>query len=354
MALHFISFLFSVASMVLLIMTNIGTTFTSSSLNKVYLVELKDSATSRSIRYGVYNSCIYYNSSSTPQSCISSAPAYSFDATQFATLCGASSSKSSTYTELVSSSNVNSLFKSIAIILPTTLLAFVAFSCTLLLRKNRENNRIPLIGSFASLLSFLVGAAGLALVLVVFLKGLPALEKQVDGLSHSWGAAIYFFGFGVLCTLGTFICFIVSFFVQDTKKTNDDFTLNDYGSTTKANEAYQPEFSPEVITTKTGEAYEPEFSPEVITTKAIEPEFSPEVITTPPGYYPPQQHTEPTPYQSGYYPAEHPESYQPGYPQEQPQSPIYNQSQAPHTFETYPQPTQPYHQGQPYDQKPSY
>lgn len=149
MALHFISFLFSVASMVLLIMTNIGTTFTSSSLNKVYLVELKDSATSRSIRYGVYNSCIYYNSSSTPQSCISSAPAYSFgkamavkkkkiinlyflDATQFATLCGASSSKSSTYTELVSSSNVNSLFKSIAIILPTTLLAFVAFSCNII------------------------------------------------------------------------------------------------------------------------------------------------------------------------------------------------------------------------------
>ncbi|KAI9254654.1 hypothetical protein BY458DRAFT_589377 [Sporodiniella umbellata] len=281
--------------MVLLILANVGTTFSSSALNRLYFVELKDATTLRSIRYGAYNSCLYYNTSSSPQSCTPSLPAYSFDVNQFAALLGASPAKISTYTDLVASSKINSLFKSIAIILPTTVFAFMAFSCTLFLRKNRDSNRIPLIGSFASLLSFLVGAAGLALVLVVFLKGLPLLEHSVSGLSHHWGGAIYLYGFGVLCTLLTFICFLLSFFVKNVSQ--DVYTLNDDSSTAKANEAYQPEFSPEVI-------------------------------NTPSGLFPTQQKVEP-------------------YGQEQkphePQSPVYHYTQTPQTMEAYPQPNQAYH-----------
>lgn len=79
MALHFIAFVLSICSLVLLLLANIGTTFSSSVLNKLYLVEISESVTGRSIRYGVYNSCLYYkNATDAAQSCTSKAPAYSF------------------------------------------------------------------------------------------------------------------------------------------------------------------------------------------------------------------------------------------------------------------------------------
>lgn len=95
---------------------------------------------------------------------------------------------------------------------------------------------IPLIGTFTSLLSFLVGAAGLALVIVTFWKGLDILETRIEGLSHHWGPSIYMVGIGIGCILGTFICFMISLFTRTTSK-RDTFNLMDYSSTTtKGNE----------------------------------------------------------------------------------------------------------------------
>lgn len=54
--LHAIGLLFSVASLVLLIFVNIGTTFSSSFLPNVYLVEL--SYGTSSLRFGPYNTCV--------------------------------------------------------------------------------------------------------------------------------------------------------------------------------------------------------------------------------------------------------------------------------------------------------
>ncbi|KAG1462129.1 hypothetical protein G6F46_001835 [Rhizopus delemar] len=219
---------------------NIGTTFSSSVLNKLYLVEISESVTGRSIRYGVYNSCLYYkNATDAAQSCTSKAPAYSFNTSQFAIVCGADSSNSSmvsTYSSVVSSTTFATLFKLIVLIMPAVILAFVSFCCTLLLRKGRRNNVIPLIGTFTSLLSFLVGAAGLALVIVTFWKGLDILETRIEGLSHHWGPSIYMVGIGIGCILGTFICFMISLFTRTTSK-RDTFNLMDYSSTTtKGNE----------------------------------------------------------------------------------------------------------------------
>lgn len=78
MDLRFIGFIASVCSLVLLLLANIGTTFSTSVLNKIYLVEIKQSMTGRSIRYGVYNSCLYYKDMDQPHSCTSKTPAYSF------------------------------------------------------------------------------------------------------------------------------------------------------------------------------------------------------------------------------------------------------------------------------------
>lgn len=235
MASHFIAFVLSICSVVLLLLANIGTTFPSSVLNKFYLVELTESVTGRSIRYGVYSSCLYYSNST--QSCTSKEFAYSFDTSQFAIACGADSTNSSMvseYANVVSSSVFNTLFKFIVLIMPSAVLAFVSLCFTSILRKGRKNNVIPLVGAFVSLLSFFTGAAGLALVIATFWKGLDLLESRIEGLSHQWGPSIYMVGIGIGCILGTFICFIISVFHQPNKR--DTFNLMDYSSSTQAND----------------------------------------------------------------------------------------------------------------------
>lgn len=78
MALHFIALIFSVCSFVLLLIANLGTTFDSTFLPNMHLVQVNQAVTGRYIRYGVYNSCIYYRESKTARSCTKKVPAYSF------------------------------------------------------------------------------------------------------------------------------------------------------------------------------------------------------------------------------------------------------------------------------------
>ncbi|RCH84330.1 Diphthamide biosynthesis protein 1 [Rhizopus azygosporus] len=218
--------------------TNIGTTFSTSVLNKIYLVEIKQSMTGRSIRYGVYNSCLYYKNMDQPHSCTSKTPAYSFDAGQFVAVNGVDdvniTTTLSNYSNAISNTNMT-LFKCIVLIMPAVILSFVAFFCTLVIRKHRQNNLIPFIGSFASLLSFFTGAAGLAITIAAFWIGLADTEKQVQAVSHQWGPAIYMVGIGIACNILTFICFLVSLF---THKGRQKDTTYDYTSATKANDTF--------------------------------------------------------------------------------------------------------------------
>ena len=78
MALHFIALIFSICSFVLLLIANLGTTFNSTFLPKMHLVQINQAVTGRYIRYGVYNSCIYMNGSTLPESCTLKVPAYLF------------------------------------------------------------------------------------------------------------------------------------------------------------------------------------------------------------------------------------------------------------------------------------
>ncbi|RCH81007.1 hypothetical protein CU098_004585 [Rhizopus stolonifer] len=141
-------------------------------------------------------------------------PTYPFDVSQFADACGVdltNSAVSSTFKSLVNVPEF-AIFKLIVLIMPAAVLAFIAFACTLFVRRHRSSNAIPFIGIFASLLSFLTGAAGLALVIVTFWKGLNVLEKNIEGLSHQWGPSIYLVGVGSGCILFTLVCFTISIF----------------------------------------------------------------------------------------------------------------------------------------------
>ncbi|KAI9277537.1 hypothetical protein BY458DRAFT_432900, partial [Sporodiniella umbellata] len=128
------------------------------------------------------------------------------------------------YAHVISSSVFSSLLKYIVLIMPCTVLAFLSFCFTLILRKGRKSSAIPLLGTFVSLLSFFSGAAGLALLIVTFWKGLAVLENRVEGLTHQWGPSVYLVGVGIGCILGAFICFVLSAFGQRTKNEASDLT----------------------------------------------------------------------------------------------------------------------------------
>lgn len=99
----------------------------------------------------------------------------------------------------------------------------------MLIRRLRETNVVPFVGAFTSLFGFFTGAAGLALTIATFWKGLEYLEKAIEGLSHQWGPSIYLVGIGSGCILVTLVCFIISLFTynrEDYKR--DSFHLNDY------------------------------------------------------------------------------------------------------------------------------
>ena len=132
------------------------------------------------------------------------------------------------FTDVVSDSKMTT-FRGIVLIMPAVILSFLSLACTLLIRKTRQSNVVPFIGTFTSIFSFFTGAAGLALVIVTFWKSLEVLEKRVEGLSHQWGPAIYLVGIGSGCILITLVCFVISLFsyTSDSQK-RETFHLYDY------------------------------------------------------------------------------------------------------------------------------
>ncbi|KAI9486346.1 MAG: hypothetical protein EXX96DRAFT_40138 [Benjaminiella poitrasii] len=231
MAFHFVALIFSICSFILLLIANLGTTFDSTFLPQIYLVKIDESITGRSIRFGVYNSCLYYNATTTPHSCTTKMPAYSFDAEQFAEFCGADMSNSTmvkTYTDVVSKTNLTT-FRGIVLIMPAVILIFISLCCTFLIRSFQRNNIIPFIGTFSSLFGFFAGAAGLALSIVTFWKGLDILERRIVGISHQWGPTIYLVGIGSGCILIALVCFVINLFSYKSDK-RETLHLYDYDS----------------------------------------------------------------------------------------------------------------------------
>ncbi|KAI7869388.1 hypothetical protein BDF14DRAFT_1741915 [Spinellus fusiger] len=71
---HYFAFLFSALGLGVLIVANIGVTFNTTILPRIYLINAVQSNTKSSIRYGLYNSCLYTNDIQI--SCTSSMPVY--------------------------------------------------------------------------------------------------------------------------------------------------------------------------------------------------------------------------------------------------------------------------------------
>ncbi|KAI8997093.1 hypothetical protein BDB01DRAFT_18801 [Pilobolus umbonatus] len=218
MAVLLIAAIFAVCSFVLLLLANLGTTFDSTFLPELYLVKFSQSINDRSIRYGVYNSCLYYGGKL--NSCTSKTPAYLLSSTQFAELCGADLNdlpSVAVFKDLVAEYNLT-IFRGIVLILPAVIFAFIVFIISFSVRKNRSSNTVPFIGAFAGLFGFFSGIGGLIIVIVTFWKTLEELESRVEGLSHQWGISIYLVGIGSGCVFVSVVCFLISLFTYNTEK----------------------------------------------------------------------------------------------------------------------------------------
>lgn len=102
----------------------------------------------------------------------------------------------------------------------------------------RGSNVVPFVGAFTSLIGFLTGAAGLALTIATFWKGMEYLEGRVEGLSHQWGPAVYLVGVGCACSLITLICFFISLFSSDSDDDyykRETYRLHDYDLNSTSN-----------------------------------------------------------------------------------------------------------------------
>lgn len=78
MALHLFTLILTICSFGLLLIANLGTTFDSTFLPSIHLVQVNQAVTGRYIRYGIYNSCVYYKGSKTAHSCTKKLPTYAF------------------------------------------------------------------------------------------------------------------------------------------------------------------------------------------------------------------------------------------------------------------------------------
>lgn len=153
------------------------------------------------------------------------------DAKQFAEFCGADLTNTTMvqpYEAVVADANLDT-FKFILLIMPAVILAFLAFLCTVTVRKMQKNNVIPFIGTFTSLFGFFAGGAGLALTIVTFWKGLAKLEPRIEGISHQWGPSVYLVGVGSGCALFAFVCFVIILFSHSSEShKRETYNLYDY------------------------------------------------------------------------------------------------------------------------------
>ncbi|OAD71852.1 hypothetical protein PHYBLDRAFT_73503 [Phycomyces blakesleeanus NRRL 1555(-)] len=251
---HSAAVLFSTLALAVFLVSNLGTTFNSTILPDVYFARLDQSTTGASIRYGLYNSCLYLNGSRSQ--CIDPKFGFTLDSNQISVMNSVSSGNltdpnpnpNSNSNILAELEDLASIHKFSIFIMPATILAFVSiigkysqcfffflyFSITILaglVHNQRETNNKPIVGTVVSLIGFLCGGAGLALVIVcysILFNGLKKTAGLSEALSLHWGPSIYLVGAGCGCMLIAFGFFVASSLQRRQKQVPEPIHYYDY------------------------------------------------------------------------------------------------------------------------------
>ncbi|KAL0081061.1 hypothetical protein J3Q64DRAFT_1756374 [Phycomyces blakesleeanus] len=234
---HSAAVLFSTLALAVFLVSNLGTTFNSTILPDVYFARLDQSTTGASIRYGLYNSCLYLNGSRSQ--CIDPKFGFTLDSNQISVMNSVSSGNltdpnpnpNSNSNILAELEDLASIHKFSIFIMPATILAFVSIIVAGLVHNQRETNNKPIVGTVVSLIGFLCGGAGLALVIVcysILFNGLKKTAGLSEALSLHWGPSIYLVGAGCGCMLIAFGFFVASSLQRRQKQVPEPIHYYDY------------------------------------------------------------------------------------------------------------------------------
>ncbi|ORX42796.1 hypothetical protein DM01DRAFT_1340975 [Hesseltinella vesiculosa] len=206
-ALHMTGLLFTVTAVVLLIFVNLGVTFNSTILPKIYLVQANFET--MYIRFGPYNACLYNGAQ---QTCTKPSPGQSFDLTSF-------------NIPNVDSTAVHALqtaYKFIVLVIPCTVMAFAALVGWMTIRRHRSSNGLPIFGAIASFIGMACGIACTALVVVCYQIPFNLIQTKTSAFTYQWGPALYMLGVGGGgCLLVSFVLYLISCIRHRPK---DDYT----------------------------------------------------------------------------------------------------------------------------------
>ncbi|KAI9031768.1 hypothetical protein CLU79DRAFT_730025 [Phycomyces nitens] len=222
---HSAAVLFSTLALGALLVANLGTTFNSTILPDIYFARLDQSTTSSSVRYGLYNSCLYVDGARS--GCLDPKLGYALDSSQISIMNSGSSGNLTDSTILAQLEDISTLHKFNIFIMPATILAFVSIIVGGLVHNQRETNNKPIIGTVVSLIAALCCSAGLALVIVSYSSLFNGLSKTA-GLSLHWGPSIYLVSAGCGCLLITFGFFVASSLQRREKRAPEPVHYYDY------------------------------------------------------------------------------------------------------------------------------
>ncbi|KAJ2957810.1 hypothetical protein NQZ79_g6508 [Umbelopsis isabellina] len=194
----------SLLAVLLHIFTNIGTTFTSTFLPKLYFVQALSASTGQSIRYGVYNSCLFKGESL--QSCTKTAIGYSY-------------AIPATQAKLHQAGGI--------IIFLAAILATVSLLGGAAVGHYQRHNAPRAIAAGAALASLLATCIGIALNIYSYWTTLAMAKNAVQGLSYGWGPTLGTLAAAGFCLIIALIAYIASCFSRR-DRTRDSFPLYDY------------------------------------------------------------------------------------------------------------------------------
>ncbi|CAO3633121.1 unnamed protein product [Cunninghamella blakesleeana] len=193
--LHFVGVIFSGTAVILLILVNLGTTFNSTFLPKLNLIEA--TIANQSFKAGPYNYCISNDQSNF---CTHPSPILTLD-TNFINQLGIKDAEA-----------LNKLafaLKFIVLLIPSTVFALGSMIGWLLIREHRSSNKLPIIGSLISIFGAILSTATLTIIIVCYQSVFNALKTKMD-LDYHWGPSLF------LLAIGGCGCLIISFLLYVT------------------------------------------------------------------------------------------------------------------------------------------
>ncbi|KAI8089917.1 uncharacterized protein BX664DRAFT_334216 [Halteromyces radiatus] len=254
-----VSLVFTALALGMMIVVNLGVTFTNSILPQVYVIKLIQPLGDLSIVYGPYNSCLMednHNVTTTKMmmNCTEASLSYDLDLDQLVAISGAANIQQLQFQ--IDTSKPLALHKANLVVLPTAILCFLSLCVAIF--THRTSDILPCLGGMFSIVGFVCSACGLAMIIFSYMTLFQSLQT-LFGLTYTWGPSLYMLGISSFFLLIGFICFSAQCWSDPKYRQNAMSTIrrrrrrrhpqrqydpNQYHATPYQPQSHHPSFSP--------------------------------------------------------------------------------------------------------------